>query len=142
MLEGGRNMQQIGALHPAERQRPRADRVGPGLRGRNGKQQQEDSDDCCHGAGTDLGIMWDNGDSAHRQILMAFGDTNGFCQIPGKQWRYNTLMRSTDGSLANTIAVPEGVVGNKYSGSPVWRPNSTTISSSTWCCTATATTTW
>jgi hypothetical protein len=72
--------------------------------------------------GTDLGIMWDNGDPTHRQVLLAFGDTNGYCQIPGKQWRYNTLMRSSDGSLANTVAVPDGAVGNKYSGSPVWRP--------------------
>lgn len=27
--------------------------------------------------GTDLGIMWDNGDPANQQVLMAFGDTNG-----------------------------------------------------------------
>src|SRR6201746_1448536 len=72
--------------------------------------------------GTDLGIMWDNGDPANHQVLMAFGDTNGFCGIPGKQWRYNTLFRSQDRTLANTIAVPNGVVANKYSGSPVWRP--------------------
>ncbi|MFA5711558.1 DUF4185 domain-containing protein [Mycolicibacterium sp.] len=72
--------------------------------------------------GTDLGIMWDNSDPANRQVLMAFGDTNGYCNIPGKQWRYNVLFRSQDGSLANTVAVPNGVVGNRYSGSPVWRP--------------------
>jgi hypothetical protein len=71
--------------------------------------------------GTDLGIMWDNGDPNNRQVLMAFGDTNGYCQIPGKQWRYNTLMRTADGALTNTIAVPDGVVGNKYSGAPVWK---------------------
>jgi hypothetical protein len=71
--------------------------------------------------GTDLGIMWDNGDAANNQVLMAFGDTNGYCQIPGKQWRYNVLFRSSDRSLAKTVAVPNGVVGNKYSGSPVWR---------------------
>ncbi len=71
--------------------------------------------------GTDLGIMWDNGDPSNRQVLMAFGDTNGYCQIPGKQWRYNTLMRTSDGALTNTIAVPDGVVGNKYSGAPVWK---------------------
>ena len=34
--------------------------------------------------------MWDNGDASNDQVLMAFGDTNGYCQIPGKQWRYNT----------------------------------------------------
>lgn len=72
--------------------------------------------------GTDLGIMWDNGDPANRQVLMAFGDTNGYCGIPGKQWRYNALFRSQDGSLSKTVAVPDGVVANKYSGSPIWRP--------------------
>lgn len=72
--------------------------------------------------GTDLGIMWDNGDPANHQVLMAFGDTNGYCGIPGKQWRYNTLFRSQDGALSKTIAVPDGVVANRYSGSPVWRP--------------------
>jgi hypothetical protein len=71
--------------------------------------------------GTDLGIMWDNGNSANHQVLMAFGDTNGFCGIPGKQWRYNTLMRSQDGSLSKTVAVPDGVPSNRFSGSPVWR---------------------
>ncbi len=71
--------------------------------------------------GTDLGIMWDNGDPADHQVLMAFGDTNGYCQIPGKQWRYNVLFRSQDGALSKTVAVPDGAVGNKYSGSPVWR---------------------
>jgi hypothetical protein len=71
--------------------------------------------------GTDLGIMWDNGDPANRQVLMAFGDTNGYCGVPGKQWRYNALFRSSDGALSKTVAVPDGVVANKYSGSPVWR---------------------
>ncbi|CQD04141.1 hypothetical protein BN970_00652 [Mycolicibacterium conceptionense] len=65
--------------------------------------------------------MWDNGDPVNRQVLMAFGDTNGYCGIPGKQWRYNALFRSQDGSLSRTIAVPDGVVANRYSGSPVWR---------------------
>ena len=72
--------------------------------------------------GTDLGIMWDNGDPSNDQVLMAFGDTKGYCQIPGKQWRYNALFRTQDRSLAKTIAVPDGVVANRYSGSPVWRP--------------------
>ena len=73
-------------------------------------------------SGTDLGIMWDNGDAARPQVLMAFGDTHGFCQVPGEQWRYNVLMRSTDRSLTNTVAVPDGAAGNPYSGAPVWRP--------------------
>jgi len=71
--------------------------------------------------GTDLGIMWDNGNPANHQVLMAFGDTNGYCGIPGKQWRYNTLMRSSDGALSKTIAVPNGVPNNNFSGSPVWK---------------------
>jgi hypothetical protein len=53
-------------------------------------------------SGTDLGIMWDDGGG---QVLMAFGDTSGFCMIPGHQWRYNTLMRSADRSLSNTVNV-------------------------------------
>ena len=72
--------------------------------------------------GTDLGIMWDNGDPANSQVLMAFGDTNGYCSVPGKQWRYNTLFRTQDRALSKTISVPNGVVRNRYSGSPVWAP--------------------
>lgn len=72
--------------------------------------------------GTDLGIMWDNGDPANNQVLMAFGDTKGFCQIPGEQWRYNVLMRSSDRTLANTVAVGDAAVGNRYAGAPVWKP--------------------
>lgn len=72
--------------------------------------------------GTDLGIMWENGDPANSQVLMAFGDTKGFCQLPGKQWRYNALMRSSDRTLAGTVSVPDGAVGNRYGGAPVWRP--------------------
>lgn len=72
--------------------------------------------------GTDLGIMWDNGDPANSQVLMAFGDTKGFCQIPGEQWRYNVLMRSSDRTLANTVAVGDAAMGNRYAGAPVWRP--------------------
>ncbi|WP_319446759.1 MULTISPECIES: DUF4185 domain-containing protein [unclassified Mycobacterium] len=71
--------------------------------------------------GTDLGIMWDNGNPANHQVLMAFGDTNGYCGIPGKQWRYNTLMRSSDGALSKTVEVPNGVPNNNFSGSPVWK---------------------
>jgi hypothetical protein len=73
-------------------------------------------------SGTDLGIMWDNGDPANHQVLMAFGDTSGYCSVPGHQWRYNTLFRSQDGALAKTISVPNGAVSNKYSGSPLWAP--------------------
>jgi len=69
--------------------------------------------------GTDLGIMWDNG---RGQVLMAFGDTYGYCSVKGQQWRYNVLFRSQDGALSNTVAVPDGVVGNPQSGSPLWAP--------------------
>jgi hypothetical protein len=72
--------------------------------------------------GTDLGIMWDNGDPTNRQVLMAFGDTYGYCGVRGQQWRYNTLFRTQDGALAKTIAVPDGVVSNRHSGSPLWAP--------------------
>jgi Domain of unknown function (DUF4185) len=56
-------------------------------------------------SGTDLGIMWDNGDPGNDQVLMAFGDTSGYCSIPDHQWRYNTLMRSADHSLSSTVDV-------------------------------------
>ena len=72
--------------------------------------------------GTDLGIMWDNGDPANRQVLMAFGDTYGYCSVKGQQWRYNALFRSQDGALSKTVAVPNGVLANSYSGSPLLRP--------------------
>jgi hypothetical protein len=60
--------------------------------------------------GTDLGIMWDNG---NRQVLMAFGDTYGYCSVRGQQWRYNVLFRSQDGALSNTVDA---------SNSPLWAP--------------------
>ena len=72
--------------------------------------------------GTDLGIMWDNGDPGSHQVLMAFGDTYGYCGVRGQQWRYNTLFRSQDGALAKTISVPNGAVSNQFSGSPLWAP--------------------
>jgi hypothetical protein len=71
-------------------------------------------------SGTDLGIMWDNGDPANHQVLMAFGDTYGYCGIHGDQWRYNVLLRTQDGALSDTVKVPDAVAANKYSGSPVW----------------------
>src|SRR5699024_5689847 len=74
-------------------------------------------------SGTDLGIMWDNGDPVNRQVLMAFGDTTGYCSVQGHQWRYNTMFRSADRDLSNGITVEPGVVGDRYSGSPLWAPN-------------------
>lgn len=74
-------------------------------------------------SGTDLGIPWDNGDPGNPQVLMAFGDTFGYCRIQGEQWRKNVLLRSQDRDLSRGISVSPGVVGNPYSGSPVLQPN-------------------
>ncbi|SEE52453.1 DUF4185 domain-containing protein [Jiangella alba] len=52
--------------------------------------------------GTDLGVMWDNGDG---EILAAFGDTFGNTWTPpggnGNDWRSNVLLRSSDTDLSN-----------------------------------------
>lgn len=56
-------------------------------------------------AGTDLGIMWDNGDAEDPEVLMAFGDTMGDCSIPGNQWRSNVLFRSGDTDLTDGLSV-------------------------------------
>ncbi|MGA4692375.1 DUF4185 domain-containing protein [Rhodococcus sp. AB351] len=71
-------------------------------------------------SGTDLGIMWDNGEEGDaRQILMAFGDTFGDCSLPDQQWRHNVLMRTTDADLSDGIDVPDPVPGDRRAGSPV-----------------------
>lgn len=69
-------------------------------------------------SGTDLGIMWDNGDPANNQVLMAFGDTFGYCGVKGQQWRYNVLFRTQDRQLAQGINVQNGSMTNRYAGSP------------------------
>ncbi|BBX95650.1 hypothetical protein AWC15_05070 [Mycobacterium lacus] len=74
-------------------------------------------------SGTDLGIMWDNGDPVNKQVLMAFGDTFGYCGVEGHQWRYNTLFRSQDRDLEHGIHITPGDPANRYSGSPVRHPN-------------------
>lgn len=56
--------------------------------------------------GTDLGIMWDNGNG---QILTAFGDTVGIttdplCGLVG-DWRSNILLRSSDRHLADGMSI-------------------------------------
>ena len=71
-------------------------------------------------SGTDLGIIWDNGDSANRQALMAFGDTFGYCKVRGQEWRYNVLFRSNDHDLNHGIHIADGMPSNNYSGSAVW----------------------
>ncbi|MUM05826.1 MULTISPECIES: DUF4185 domain-containing protein [unclassified Mycolicibacterium] len=73
-------------------------------------------------SGTDLGIMWDNGDPANNQVLMMFGDTYGNCSASNLQWRYNTMFRTNDRTLSHGISVPPGSVSNPYSGSPEWQP--------------------
>ena len=62
-------------------------------------------------AGTDLGIMWDNGDPADPQVLMAFGDTMGDCTVPGNQWRSNVLFRSADTDLTDGITIDSAAMG-------------------------------
>ncbi|BBZ47878.1 DUF4185 domain-containing protein [Mycobacterium parmense] len=71
-------------------------------------------------SGTDLGIVWDNGDPSNHQALMAFGDTFGYCKVHGQEWRYNVLFRSSDHDLSHGIHIADGVPNNPYSGSPVW----------------------
>ena len=56
-------------------------------------------------SGTDLGIMWDNGDTDTPQVLMALGDTMGDCTMPGDQWRSNVLFRSSDRDLADGMRI-------------------------------------
>jgi hypothetical protein len=67
-------------------------------------------------SGTDLGVVWDNGDPGNHQVLMAFGDTFGYCAVKEHQWRYNTLFRSQDHDLSHGIQVNPG------SGSPMYKP--------------------
>lgn len=62
-------------------------------------------------AGTDLGIMWDNGDSADPKTLLAFGDTMGDCTVPGNQWRSNVLFRSADTDLSDGLTVDSAATG-------------------------------
>jgi len=58
--------------------------------------------------GTDLGFMWDNGNDAKPQVLMAFGDTMGDCSIPGNQWRGNVMFRSDDRDLSDGLSLSAG----------------------------------
>ena len=77
-------------------------------------------------SGTDLGIMWDNGGSGkNKQVLVAFGDTFGDCNVAGQEWRNNVLFRSVDVNLSVPDPIPPNVPGYQYGGSPVTvdRPN-------------------
>lgn len=63
-------------------------------------------------AGTDLGIMWDNGKTGdEHDVMMLFGDTVGDCGIDGDQWRSNVLFRSSDDSLANGMRIDSSPLG-------------------------------
>jgi hypothetical protein len=84
-------------------------------------------------AGTDVGVMWDNGilkDNPatviveQRQVLIAFGDTFSQPGMTGN-WRNNVLFRSADNVLSNGLFVPNGIIHNPgaYSGSPMTNPN-------------------
>lgn len=59
--------------------------------------------------GTDLGIMWDNGQG---EILTAFGDTFGDWNGPGGgggDWRSNVLLRSSDTDLSDGMSFDSAV---------------------------------
>ncbi|WP_372442262.1 DUF4185 domain-containing protein [Prescottella equi] len=63
-------------------------------------------------AGTDLGIMWDNGKTGdEHNVMMLFGDTVGDCGIEGDQWRSNVLFRSSDDSLADGMRIDSSPLG-------------------------------
>lgn len=67
-------------------------------------------------SGTDLGVAWDNG---HGQTLMAFGDSFGWCNIAGQQWRNNILTRTDDDDLADGLTIEPGIPGDTASGAVV-----------------------
>lgn len=71
-------------------------------------------------AGTDLGIMWDDG-AGH--VLMIFGDTFDQPNMTGV-WRSNVLLRTVDTNLSNGIQIQDAVIspGNDYSQN-TWSSN-------------------
>ncbi len=81
-------------------------------------------------AGTDVGVMWDNGmvddpstSYNEHQILMAFGDTFSGEDMNGG-WRFNVLLRSADTDLSDGIAIPKGEWSNgiMFGGTPLGNP--------------------
>ncbi|MFN3602659.1 MAG: DUF4185 domain-containing protein [Dietzia sp.] len=58
-------------------------------------------------SGTDLGILWENGNASRPQVMMALGDTMGDCSVPGDQWRSNILFRSSDRDLSNGMRIDD-----------------------------------
>jgi hypothetical protein len=82
-------------------------------------------------SGTDVGVIWDNGipddprtPYNEHQVLMAFGDTFGNRSVPGEEWRFNTLLRSSDTTLGNGMDIPNGewFNGNMFGGTPLGNP--------------------
>jgi hypothetical protein len=77
--------------------------------------------------GTDVGTMWDNGipdnpatpDINEHQVLIAVGDTFGGPN--SADWRANTILRSSDTTLADGITIPNGqwYTGNWFGGAPL-----------------------
>lgn len=71
-------------------------------------------------SGTDLGIIWDNGQPGSKnQVLIAFGDTFGDCNVREQEWRKNALFRSADRNLADGMDIPDAEFNNIHAGSPV-----------------------
>lgn len=64
-------------------------------------------------AGTDLGIMWDNGNATDPKTLLAFGDTMGDCTLPGNQWRSNVLFRSADTEFSDGLTVDSAAIDSE-----------------------------
>lgn len=56
--------------------------------------------------GTDLGIMWDDGDG---HVLTIFGDTFREPAMTN-DWRFNVLLRSTDGNLSNGMTFDDALI--------------------------------
>ncbi|MFC4756104.1 DUF4185 domain-containing protein [Dietzia aurantiaca] len=58
--------------------------------------------------GTDLGILWENGNAdGKNQVHMALGDTMGDCSVDGDQWRSNILFRSSDRDLSDGMRIDD-----------------------------------
>lgn len=81
-------------------------------------------------AGTDVGVIWDNGmvdDPStpynEHQVLMAFGDTFSGANMTGN-WRFNVLLRSADTVLSDGMTIPDGewFNGNMFGGTPLGNP--------------------
>ena len=81
--------------------------------------------------GTDLGIMWDNGNAATPQVMMALGDTMGDCSVPGDQWRSNILFRSGDRELNDGMNIDDAPMEREGMAKSILprsnRPGETTV---------------